>query len=165
MTTAAFHAVGVRRRASPHDLTGVTVAVGHVECTGPLDGYQPIGPITTRHFFTYGDRSPNDCTRLEASGWVDYFVPTVTGVVVLRNHFTGGIKASDPADAMVIHGDRLTGRAFVQSVEGDCITTPLTKMEVGWIGQWHDQRRANETALRQVHEPVRRSSEPSGPPR
>jgi hypothetical protein len=126
---------------TPGSGTGVTVAVGHVECTGPLDGYQPTGPITSRHFFTYGVRSPNDCTRFEAKGWVDYFVPTATGLVVLRNNFTGGIKLSDPADAMVIHGDHLTGRAFVQSVEGDCITAPLTKMEVGWVGQWHDQPR------------------------
>jgi hypothetical protein len=121
--------------------TGVTVVAGQVQCTGPLDGYQPTGPITSRHFFTYGDHRANTCTHFEARGWVDYYVPTSNGIVVLRNNFTGGIKLSDPADAMVIHGDHLTGRAFVQSVEGDCVTTPLTKMEVGWVGQWHDKGR------------------------
>lgn len=123
---------------TPGSGTGVTEVVGQVQCTGPLDGNQPVGPITSRHVFTYGDRVPNDCSRLEAKGWVDYFVPTASGLVVLRNNFTGGIKLSDPADAFVIHGDHLTGRGFVQSVEGDCVTSPLTKMEVGWIGQWHD---------------------------
>jgi hypothetical protein len=122
---------------TPSSGTGVTVAVGQVQCTGPLDGYQPTGPITTRHFFTYG----GTCSEFEGKGWVDYFVPTATGLVVLRNNFTGGIKLSDPADAMVIHGDHLTGRAFVQSVEGDCVTSPVTKMEAGWVGQWHDQGR------------------------
>ena len=128
---------------TPGSGTGVTEVVGQVQCTGPLDGYQPVGPITTRHFFTYGQRGPNPCADFDAKGWVDYFVPTGTGVVVLRNNFTAAIRWSDPADAMVIHGDHLTGRAFVQSVEGDCVTSPLTKMEVGWIGQWHDKGRTN----------------------
>jgi hypothetical protein len=122
---------------TPGSGTGLTVAVGQVQCTGPLDGYEPTGPITSRHFFTYG----GTCSEFEGKGWVDYFVPTATGLVVLRNNFTGAIKLSDPADAMVIHGDHLTGRGFVQSLEGTCVTSPVTKMEVGWIGQWHDQPR------------------------
>jgi hypothetical protein len=128
---------------TPSSGTGVTVVVGQVQCTGPLDGYQPVGPITSRHFFTYGYRGPNTCTHFEAKGWVDYFVPTASGVVVLRNNFTGGYKPSDPADAMVIHGAHLTGRAFDQSVEGDCVTSPWIKVEVGWVGQWHDKGRTN----------------------
>ncbi|HEV3363244.1 MAG TPA: hypothetical protein VG795_03750 [Acidimicrobiia bacterium] len=124
---------------TPTSGAGVTVAVGQVECTGPLDGHEPTGPITSRHVFTYG----GTCSEFEAKGWVDYFVPTATGLVILRNNFTGGINLSDPADAMVIHGDHLTGRAFVQSFEGDCVTSPVTRMEVGWVGQWHDKGRTN----------------------
>ena len=123
---------------TPSSGTGVTEMMGQVQCTGPLDGHRPTGPITSRHVFTYGNRGPDSCSEFDAKGWVDYFVPTADGVVVLRNNFTGGVTLSDPADAFVIHGDHLTGRAFVQSVEGDCVTTPVTKMEVGWVGQWHD---------------------------
>lgn len=124
---------------TPGSGTGATEVAGQVQCTGPLDGYQPVGPITTRHVFTYGQRGPNPCADLDTKGWVDYSVPTANGLVVLRNNFTGRIKLSDPADAMVIHGDHLTGRAFVQSVEGNCVTSPMTKMEVGWVGEWHDK--------------------------
>lgn len=58
--------------------------------------------------------------------------------MVRRNHFTATLyPLSDPANAGAFTGERLSGRAFIQSVEGDCVNSPLTSIEVGWIGTWH----------------------------
>ena len=121
--------------------TGHTVVTGAVECTGPIEEHQPTGPISTTHFFNYGYAGPDTCTDMEIKGWVDYSVPTATGLVVLRNHFTETVKPlSDPSHTLMFNGDRFSGRALIQSAEGDCVTSPLTRLKFGWIGHWHGPR-------------------------
>jgi hypothetical protein len=122
----------------PSSGTATTVVTGTVHCTGPVDGHQPTGAISTRHFFRYGYMDPDTCSDMEMAGWVDYSVPTKAGVIVVRNHFTETVKPfSDPARAFTFEGDRFSGRAFIQSTEGDCVTTPLTAIEFGWIARCH----------------------------
>jgi hypothetical protein len=120
----------------------VTVVDGTQECTGPVEGYQPTGPIRTRHSFTYGYADPDTCGKITAKGWNDYFIPTAGGIVVLRNHFTGGLDPSSdpPANSGSFEGERTSGRFSLKPIEGDCVNSPLTRIEVSWISTWHGKR-------------------------
>jgi hypothetical protein len=114
-----------------------TVVAGSEECNGPIEGYQPTGTIHTRHYFAYGYVDPDTCDAIEVKGWADHSIPTASGLVVLRNPFTAALKLSDPAHAGAFKGERFSGQALIRPVEGDCIHSPMIKMEAGWIGHWH----------------------------
>jgi hypothetical protein len=113
----------------------VTVVDGTEECNGPVEGYQPTGPIRTRHSVTYGYVDPDTCSRFTVKGWIDRSIPTADGIVVLRVYFTGGLDPSSdpPARWGTFEGDRDSGRFWFRPIEGDCVHSPLTRVEAGWI--------------------------------
>jgi hypothetical protein len=120
----------------PTSGTVITVVDGTEECNGPVEGYQPTGPIRTRHSVTYGYANPDTCpTKLTVKGWVDHAIPTADGIVVLRNNITGGLDPSSDAPARwgTFEGDRDSGRFWFRPLEGDCIHSPMTRVEAGWI--------------------------------
>jgi hypothetical protein len=124
--------------STPTAGTVETQARGIEECHGPMDGHQPTGPVRTHHSILYGWRDPDTCSTLEFKGHADHHIPTATGVVIIRNHFTGNL---DPVKEGVMtasfQGTKFSGRFGAQPLEGDCITAPLTRMEVFWQGTWH----------------------------
>ena len=141
MTTGLPSSAPSRSRTSigmePSTGTVNTVVAGSEECNGPIEGYQPTGTIHTRHYFAYGYVDPDTCDAIEVKGWADHSIPTASGLVVLRNPFTAALKLSDPAHAGAFKGERFSGQALIRPVEGDCIHSPMIKMEAGWIGHWH----------------------------
>jgi hypothetical protein len=129
---------------NPTTGTGITTANGSEECSGSVEGHQPTGTISTRHDMVYGYLDPDTCSGQEYKGWVDHSIPTAGGVVVIRNHFTATFEPSSdpPVTSGTFQGERLSGRFWLRPLEGDCVTTPLTRIEVGWIGIWHGKGRS-----------------------
>lgn len=116
----------------------VTELDGIEQCFGPMDGHHPTGPVRTHHVMKYGWRDPDTCTSMEFKGYADHAIPTAKGVVVIRNHFTGNL---DPAKQGIMsasfQGTKFSGRFGAQPLEGDCVTSPLTLIEVFFQGIWH----------------------------
>ena len=123
--------------------TGASVVDGTQDCTGPLEGHQPTGPVATHHEFVYGQRRGSTCTDLDAKGWVDYSIPTVNGVVHIRNNFTATLHpASDPpGKSGTFDGDHDDGHFFLRPIEGDCVHSPLIRFEAAWISTWDSEPR------------------------
>jgi hypothetical protein len=123
----------------PNSGTITTEVQGIEECNGPVEGHQPTGIIRTSHGeVTYGIPNPATCSALLFSGWADHAIPTAHGTIILRNHFRGYFDPlSDPLKAGTIEGDRFSGRFLFRPVEGNCVTSALTRFEAEWIGTWH----------------------------
>lgn len=119
--------------------TITTVVNGTEECNGPIEGYQPTGTIRTRHSVTYGYLDPDTCSGVEGKGFADHSIPTANGIVVLRNPFTATFNplSDPPARSGTFVGERFSGRFWLRPIEGDCVNSPLTRIEVGWFGNWH----------------------------
>lgn len=118
--------------------TITTVLRGSEDCDGALEGHQPVGTIRTSHGITYGTPDPGSCAGVVFKGWADHAVPTARGIVVLRNHFTGYFDPlADPARAGTFKGERFSGRFGLRLLEGDCVTSPVTRFEAHWTGTWH----------------------------
>jgi len=123
--------------------TGSTVVDGTQDCTGPLEGHQPTGPVATHHEFVYGQRRGSTCTDLDAKGWLDYAIPTANGVVHIRNNFTATLHplSDPPGRSGTYNGDHDDGRFFLRPIEGDCVHSPLTRLEAAWISTWSSEPR------------------------
>jgi hypothetical protein len=122
--------------------TGSTVADGSLACNGPLEGYQPTGTIRTHHEMVYGYLHHDTCSDLHVKGTLDYSIPTAKGVVVITNHFTGTFQpfSDPPGKSGTFDGDHTSGRFWLRPIEGDCVHSPLTRIETGWISTWRSQR-------------------------
>jgi hypothetical protein len=97
-----------------HGLTGTA------ECTGTIDGATVTGPGS----FDVTIQEVANCTQLAGQGEFVLQVPTTDGTRTVAGTFdvTGGSAGA------VLTGD-LTGTAHVTEVlEGDCVTTPLTRV-------------------------------------
>jgi hypothetical protein len=109
VTTDLQH-VGV----TSHGLTGTA------DCTGTIDGATVTGPGT----FAVTIQETANCTQLAGQGEFVLRVPTTDGTKTVAGTFdvTGSAAGAD------LTGD-LTGSAHVTEVlEGDCVTTPLTRV-------------------------------------
>lgn len=101
----------------------------------------------------YGSLHPDTWSELDFKGTLDYAIPTVAGVVVITNHFTGTFHSSfdPPGKSGTFDGDHTSGRFWLRPIEGDSIHSPLTRVEAGWISTWHSERTSNATDSRVVH--------------
>jgi hypothetical protein len=128
--------------STPTSGTVETQANGIEDCHGPMDGYQPTGPVRTHHSMLYGWRDADTCSSLEFKGYADHHIPTAKGVVIIRNHFTGNLHpVKEGVMTASFQGTKFSGRFGAQPLEGDCVTSPLTRMEVFWQGTWHGSGR------------------------
>lgn len=119
--------------------TIMTVVNGTEECNGPIEGYQPTGIIRTRHSIAYGYVDPDTCSAQEVKGFADHLIPTADGILVLRNPFTATFNplSDPPGTSGTFEGERFSGRFWYRPIEGDCVKSPLTRIEAGWVGTWH----------------------------
>jgi hypothetical protein len=123
--------------------TASTVVDGKLQCNGPLEGYRPTGTISTHHEMTYGYLRSDTCSELDVKGAIDYSIPTADGIVVITNHITGTFHPSSdpPGKSGTFDGDYTSGRFWFTPMEGDCVHSPLTRLEAGWISTWRSERR------------------------
>ncbi len=97
-----------------HGLTGTA------DCTGTLDEATVTGPGS----FAVTIQEVANCTQLAGQGTFVLCIPTSGGTATVAGTFD---TSGSSAGAIVV-GD-LTGTAHVTAVlEGDCVTTPLTRV-------------------------------------
>jgi hypothetical protein len=97
-----------------HGLTGTA------DCTGTIDGATVTGPGT----FAVTIEETANCTQLAGQGEFVLQVPTTDGTKTVAGTF----DVSGTSAGADLTGD-LTGSAHVTEVlEGDCVTTPLTRV-------------------------------------
>jgi hypothetical protein len=97
-----------------HGLTGTA------DCTGTIDGNAVTGPGA----FAVNIQEVADCTQLSGQGEFVLQVPTSSGTQTVAGTF----EVTGSSAGAVLTGD-LTGTAHVIAVlEGDCVTTPLTRV-------------------------------------
>jgi hypothetical protein len=123
--------------------------VGTEECTGPVLGYEPTGPVTIRHNGgRLGTNDPDTCsTGGEGFGVATHTIPTKNGTKTIVNTFTftyGGL--SHGAITGTFEGDYYSGTVVFEVLEGDCVTKPITKARIAFAGTWHDFRAPRERA-------------------
>lgn len=112
-------------------------------CTGPVLGYEATGPVTIRHHGgRVGTKDPDMCsTGGEGFGVATHTIPTKDGTKTVVNSFTftyGGLSHGVITGRFV--GDYYSGTVAFQVLEGDCVTSPITKAQIAFEGSWHDFR-------------------------
>lgn len=115
---------------------------GTEQCTGPLNGADPVDDPTVEWDGRYGTANPDTCAG-GGEGWgVAYHtVETKDGPKVVRNVFTitfGGLE--NGLMSGVFEGDYFSGTFTFRPLDGDCVTGPVTKVAVQFQGTWHEYR-------------------------
>jgi hypothetical protein len=108
--------------------------VGWIRCDGPVDGYQPTGIGTRGEAGRYGVTGPNSCSNLNGeSEWtISFTMPTTAGKLHL-DHLVRGPYGPLQGDGLIggtFTGDGMYGKYHVTPVEGDCATSPWTKLHL-----------------------------------
>jgi hypothetical protein len=114
-------------------------STGTVNHVGPLGqenchagdplGYKATGPIGIEHHITYS----GTCAEPVLKGYALHHIPTAEGVKTIRNDFTAGLGTFE--------GRKFSGAYTVQMLEGDCMSTPLTKFRTDYVGYFNDNSR------------------------
>ncbi|MGH9009849.1 MAG: hypothetical protein ACRDYF_08400, partial [Acidimicrobiia bacterium] len=114
--------------ATSHGETGTNT------CDGPINGKQVTGVGSRGEDGRYGIDGPNNCTDLDGvSEWVFSFtMPTTDGPQKVMGTFvaTYGPLQSGGLYGGTFTGDRMYGKFTATPIEGDCVTTPITKVRL-----------------------------------
>jgi hypothetical protein len=116
---------------------------GTEQCTGPVLGYEPTGPVTIRHNGgRFGTDDPDVCsTGGEGWGVATHTIPTKDGTKMIVNTFTftyGGLRHGGITGTF--EGDYYSGTVAFEVLEGDCVSSPITKVRIAFAGTWHEYR-------------------------
>jgi hypothetical protein len=113
---------------------------GTNRCDGPINGYMPTGPATRGEDGRYGVEGPSSCTNPSGVGeWTIVFTMPTTGG---RQHVEFPVRGPyGPLKGGGVFGGTFTGEGMyghyaVSVLEGDCVTTPITKVHLDcdeWI--------------------------------
>jgi hypothetical protein len=103
---------------------------GTLTCNGPVNGRPPTGPGTIGVSGHYGTKGGETC---QSGGGGDYTmaytIPTSSGPQHVTDNGTftyGGIQAGVLSGQF--QGARMTGTFQVRPTQGDCVTSPMTKL-------------------------------------
>lgn len=105
---------------------------GTITCHGPINGWQPTGIGSRAEAGDYGVKDPDTCGGGEASFTFSFTIPTVGG----NQHVTGtGTATYGPLQGAAPYGgtftgERMYGKFQATPVEGDCVTSPVTKIHL-----------------------------------
>jgi hypothetical protein len=106
---------------------------GTITCDGPINGYQPTGVGTRGEVGHYGVNGPDTCgSGGEAEVSFSFTIPTTGG----DQHVVGTFTVDyGPLEGGSLYGGTLTGPQMygkfdATPVEGDCVTTPLTRVHL-----------------------------------
>jgi hypothetical protein len=126
----------------PSTGTHFSDGLGTLDCDGPVNGRQPSGTGTLGEDGPYGTDDPDSCqSGGEATGTDRLTVPTADGPQQVNSEFTAAFgKLSNKGG--LFHGEftgtRFTGTFEFRALEGDCVTSPVTRAEVKGEGIIHD---------------------------
>lgn len=116
-------------------------APGVLQCEGVVNGSPVTGAGTLTDEGPYGTEDPDTCTAgTEGTGIDRLTVPTKDGPQQIVSDYT--YFAAKPSNGSPFRG-RFTGTRFTGTFEfrvlqGDCVTQPITKVELTLQGVIHD---------------------------
>jgi hypothetical protein len=99
---------------------------GTEKCDGPAAGYEATGPIRTEHHIRYG---VDTCREVHMIWYAVHSIPTKDGIIEVKNDFTAGLGT--------FSGKKFSGYYTVVPLQGDCVSAPLTRFRVDWVGTWN----------------------------
>jgi hypothetical protein len=114
---------------------------GGLDCDGSVDGRPITGRGTVTDEGPYGTDDPDSCMMgSEGTGTDRIMVPTAQGLQQIVSEFTyTAAKMSNGGPFRgEFKGTRLDGEIELKVLEGDCVTKPITKVEVKGQGILHD---------------------------
>jgi hypothetical protein len=105
---------------------------GTVTCDGPVNGKRPTGPGTYGASGRYGTEDPDDCSNAEGDYQNSITIPTADGPerVTNRGAWRGGAFQGGGAFGGTFTGQTADGSFEITPTEGDCVTRPVTKVNV-----------------------------------
>jgi hypothetical protein len=105
---------------------------GPVTCNGPVNGKQPSGPGTFGASGKYGTKDADTCSNAEGIYENNITVPTAGGQEKWTDKGTWSAGAFKGGGAFggEFSSDRVDGTFEVTPKEGDCVSKPLTKINV-----------------------------------
>lgn len=114
---------------------------GIFTCDGPVNGREPTGPGTLGLRGRYGITGGDTCQwGGEGDGIDTLVVPTAGGDQHLENTITrmayGTLHGPGPFSG-TFEGDRMSGTFEFRPLDGDCISTPVTRFQVTGQGILH----------------------------
>jgi hypothetical protein len=127
--------------AEPSTGTHRSEAPGVLECDGTVNGSPVTGAGSLTDEGPYGTDDPDTCTDgTEGTGIDRLKVPTRDGPQEIESRFsyTAGKKANGGPFQGDFEGTRFTGSFTFRVLEGDCVTKPVTKVELDLQGLIHD---------------------------
>jgi hypothetical protein len=106
---------------------------GVLNCEGAVNGRPITGAGTIHDSGPYGTQDPDSCMSGSEGSGVDHIVlPTADGPVTIDSQYT--YTAAKPENGGPFNGQftgsRFTGTFEFTPLEGDCVTKPVTKIEV-----------------------------------
>ena len=115
---------------------------GTLDCKGPVNGHDPTGAGTLSEDGPYGTDDPDTCqSGGEATGTDRLTVPTAGGTQQIDSLFTatfGRISNKNGFFGGEFTGSRFSGSFKLEVLEGDCVSSPVTKARVNFEGLIHD---------------------------
>ena len=108
-------------------------APGVLECEGVVNGSPITGAGTLTDDGPYGTEDPDSCmSGSEGSGLDHITLPTKDGPQVVDSQYT--YTAAKPSNGSPFKGQftgsRFTGTFEFRPLQGDCVSSPITKIEV-----------------------------------
>ena len=107
---------------------------GAMDCEGPFDGRTPTGVGSYQDSGRYGTEDADTCQDGgEGEGVFSSSVPTTDGDLQLTGPyaFTFGDLTSNPGFVSgEFRGDGVRGIFKITPIEGDCVTSPITRVRV-----------------------------------
>ncbi|MGH8990146.1 MAG: hypothetical protein ACRDZ7_01300 [Acidimicrobiia bacterium] len=112
---------------------------GTVTCDGPVNGKQPTGPGTFGASGRYGTEDPDTCSDIEGVFENSSTLPTGDGEENFKNKGTwaAGTFKGGGAFGGDFSGDRANGTFEATPKEGDCVSAPMTKLNV--VVRWTEK--------------------------
>jgi len=103
-----------------------------LQCTGAVNGQAITGPGTLFDEGPYGTVDPDSCTAGSEGTGIDHItVPTAEGPQTIESHYSyEANKAATGPLRGEFTGSRYSGTFEIRVLEGDCVTQPVTKLEL-----------------------------------
>jgi hypothetical protein len=106
---------------------------GVLNCEGVVNGRPITGAGTVHDSGPYGTQDPDSCMSGSEGSGIDHIVlPTADGPVTIDSEYTytaAKFENKGPFNGQFT-GTRFTGTFEFRPLEGDCVTKPVTKIEV-----------------------------------
>jgi hypothetical protein len=105
---------------------------GTVTCNGPVNGKMPTGPGSYGAYGDYGTKDPDNCSNAEGIYHNSITIPTADGPqrVTNKGEWVVGVFRGGGAFGGEFTGETADGTFEGTAKEGDCVTRPMTKMDV-----------------------------------